>query len=95
MSECRELDVTPHVAQNIYGNRRSAIDKRTTWRPGYRASQKCRRGIEKAFGWMKTIASEWERTRFRGLAKVSLAAYLSAASFDLWRIGRFTATSAA
>jgi transposase len=94
VSECRELDVTPHVAQNIYGNRRSAIDKRTTWRPGYRASQICRRGIEKAFGWMKTIASDWERTRFRGLAKVKLAAYLSAAAFDLTRIGRLTSASA-
>ncbi len=94
VSECRELDVTPHVAQNIYGHRRSAIDKRTTWRPGYRASQICRRGIEKAFGWMKTIASDWERTRFRGLAKVRLAAYLSAVAYDLTRIGRLTGASA-
>jgi transposase len=92
VADCRELEVTPHVAQNVYGHRRSAIDGRTTWRAGYRASQVCRRGIEKAFGWLKCVAG-WDRTRFRGLAKVSLGATLEAAAFNLSRIGRLTAPS--
>lgn len=94
VSDCRELCVTPHVAQNAYGNRRSAIDGRTTWRSGYAASQKCRRGIEKSFGWLKTVA-DWERTRFRGLAKVSLAAWLSVAAFNILRISHLTAPAEA
>src|ERR1051326_2413424 len=41
----RAQGVTPHVAQNTSG-RRSAVDGRTTRRPGYVASQKVRRRIE-------------------------------------------------
>jgi len=45
----REMDVTPHVAQNN-SNRRSAIDGRTTRPPGYGLSQKIRKRIEEVFG---------------------------------------------
>ena len=51
----RPLKVTPHVAQNI-SNRRSAIDRRTTRHPGYAVSQRIRKRIEEAFGWIKEIA---------------------------------------
>ena len=46
----RALGVTPHVAQNDR-NRRSAIDGRTTRRPGYAVSQRKRKRIEQVFGW--------------------------------------------
>jgi hypothetical protein len=36
--------------------RRSAIDRRTTRHPGYAASQRIRKRIEEAFGWIKTVA---------------------------------------
>lgn len=90
VSDCRELGVTPHVARNANGSHRSAIEGRTTWSLGYAASQKCRRGIENAFGWLTTVA-DWERTRFRGLAKVSLAAFPSFAAFNILRISHLTA----
>ena len=51
----RELNVTPHVAQNT-ANRRSAIDGRTTRHPGYAVSQRIRKRIEEVFGWIKEIA---------------------------------------
>ena len=51
----RELNVTPHVAQNT-SNRRSAIDGRTTRHPGYAVSQRIRKRIEEAFGWIKEVA---------------------------------------
>jgi hypothetical protein len=44
----RELNVTPHVAQNTAG-RCSAIDNRTTRHPGYAVSQRIRKRIEEAF----------------------------------------------
>ncbi|MGB2666953.1 MAG: IS5 family transposase, partial [Candidatus Acidiferrum sp.] len=54
--ECRNLRVTPHVAQNLARRGGSAIDARTTQREGYRISQKKRKRIEECFGWLKTIA---------------------------------------
>jgi hypothetical protein len=62
----RAPKVTPHIAQNTSG-RRSAIDRRTTRHPGYRASQRVRKRIEAAFGWIKTVAG-LRKTRHRGTA---------------------------
>ena len=64
----RELNVTPHVAQNNT-NRRSAIDGRTTRHEGYAVSQRKRKRVEEVFGWMKTVALQ-RKTRFRGLERV-------------------------
>jgi hypothetical protein len=55
VAELREVNITPHVAQNISG-RRSAIDGRTTHHPGYAVSLRIRKRIEEAFGWAKTVA---------------------------------------
>ena len=49
MQTMRALGVTPHLAQNTSG-RHSAVDGRTSHRPGYAASQKVRRRIEEIFG---------------------------------------------
>jgi hypothetical protein len=38
VDDLRDLNVTPHIAQNTT-NRRSAIDVRTTRHPGYAISQ--------------------------------------------------------
>jgi hypothetical protein len=56
------------VAQNTSG-RRSAIDRRTTRHCGYEASQRIRKRIEEAFGWIKAVAS-LRKTKLRGLARV-------------------------
>lgn len=47
---CRELNVTPHVAQNTNRNGGSAIDGRTTRHIGYEISQRKRKRIEQCFG---------------------------------------------
>jgi transposase len=60
----RALNATPHVAQNTT-NRRSAIDGRTTRHPGYALSQRARKRIEEAFGWIKEVAL-LRRARHRG-----------------------------
>ena len=50
---CRELGVTPHIAQSLKRAGGSAIDGRTTRHGGYLASQRVRKRIEEIFGWSK------------------------------------------
>jgi len=54
VNDLRDLNVTPHIAQNTSG-RSSAIDARTTRHPGYEISQQKRKRTEEPFGWGKTI----------------------------------------
>ena len=87
VASCRELGLTPHVAQNRHARRRSALDGRTTRQRGYRASQVVRRRIETIFGWLKSYGG-LRKTRFRGVARVQLAARLAAAAYNLLRMSR-------
>lgn len=87
---CRDRNVTPHVAQNNSGRRRSAIDARTTSRPGYSISQRARKRVEEIFGWMKAVGG-FRRTRFRGLERTQLAGYFVGAAYNLLRIARLLA----
>lgn len=86
VEELRSMNVRPHVAQNT-SSRRSAIDRRTTRHPGYAASQRIRKRIEEAFGWIKTIAG-LRKTKFRGLPKVDWVFTFAAAAYDLVRAAR-------
>jgi hypothetical protein len=49
VDDLRDLNVTPHIAQNTT-NRSSAIDARTTRHPGYAISQQKRKQTEEPFG---------------------------------------------
>ena len=84
VNELRSMKVTPHVAQNTSG-RRSAIDGRTTRHPGYAVSQRFRKRIEEAFGWIKTVAGQ-DKTRFRGRERVGWAFTFAAAAYNLVRL---------
>jgi len=86
VDSCRELGVTPHVAQNTT-NRSSAIDQRTTRHVGYSISQRLRMRIEQVFGWGKTIGG-LRRTRLRGLARTRFGTYLIAAAYNLLRVSK-------
>lgn len=86
VEELREINVRPHVARNTNG-RRSAIDGRTTRHAGYAASQRIRKWIEEAFGWIKTVAG-LRKTKLRGLAKVDWAFTFAAAAYNLVRLPR-------
>ena len=81
----REMDVGPHVAQNVNRSGGSAIGGRTTRHESYQVSQRKRPLIEKAFGWMKQTGGMRE-TKLRGLAKVSWHFLMMAAAFNLWRL---------
>jgi len=84
INELRSMSATPHVAQNANG-RASAIDGRTTRHAGYAASQRIRKRIEEAFGWIKTVAGQ-ERTKFRGRERVGWAFAFAAAAYNLTRL---------
>lgn len=81
----RQLDIRPHVAQNLNRPGGSAIDQRTTRHSSYQVSQKKRPLIEKAFGWMKQTGG-MRKTKLRGLAKVAWQFLMTAAAFNLWRL---------
>jgi len=84
VNELRSMNATPHVAQNANG-RLSAIDGRTTRHAGYVLSQRIRKRIEEAFGWMKTIGGQ-EKTKFRGRDRVGWAFTFAAAAYNLARL---------
>ena len=87
VTECRAIDVVPHVAQNITEHRGSMIDARTTRHPGYALSQRIRKRVEEIFGWAKTTGN-FRRTRFRGRPRTQLAAYVVGAAYNLLRMAR-------
>jgi hypothetical protein len=89
VNELRSMKVTPHVTQNTT-NRRSAIDGRTTRHPGYGVSQRIRKRIEEAFGWIKTVAGQ-DKTRFRGVERVGWAFTFAAAAYNLVRLPKLIA----
>jgi transposase len=92
VNELRSMKVTPHVAQNTSG-RSSAIDGRTTRHGGYAVSQRIRKRIEEAFGWIKTIAGQ-EQTKFRGCDRVGWAFTFTAAAYNLTRLPKLLAEPA-
>jgi len=85
VAECRNLNVTPHVAQNVNRSGGSAIDGRTTRHAGYAISQKKRKRIEESFGWLKTIALI-RKVRHRGIHKVGWVFTFAAAAYNLVRM---------
>lgn len=89
VAQCRDLDVTPHVAQNT-SRRVSAIDGRTTRHPGYAVSQRLRKRGEEIFGWFKTIGL-MRKTRHRGRARVGWQFLFTAAVYNLMRMRRLIA----
>jgi transposase len=82
----RRMGITPHVAQYIRLRGGSAIDRRTTRHPGYRLSQRKRKLVEQAFGWMKTVGM-LRKLRHRGGRLVDWIFTFGAAAYNLvrWR----------
>jgi len=92
VAECRNMNVTPHVAQNTKRSGGSAIDGRTTRHGGYDVSQRKRKRIEECFGWLKRIALTG-KVRHRGLEKVGWVFTFAAAAYNLVRMKNLLATS--
>jgi DDE family transposase len=90
--ECRNLRMTPHVAQNLTRRGGSAIDGRTTRHSGYRISQKKRKRIEECFGWLKTIAL-LRQVRHRGTLQVEWMFTFACAAYNLVRMRNLMAAT--
>jgi hypothetical protein len=90
VKECRNLGVTPHVAQNQARPGGSAIDGRTARHTGYAISQRKRKRIEECFGWLKTIAL-LRKVRHRGVNKVHWVFTFACAAYNLVRMRNLVA----
>ena len=82
----RTMGITPHVAQSDRRRGGSAIDDRTTRHDGYAISQRKRKLVEQAFGWLKTIGL-FRKLRHRGGRLVDWMFTFGAAAYNLvrWR----------
>src|SRR5215472_6625069 len=58
-----------------------------------RRSQRIRKRIEEAFGWIKTVAG-LEQTKFRGCDRVEWAFSFAATAYNLMRLSKLLAASA-
>jgi transposase len=86
VAEARALGVTPHVAQYPdTPHRGSALDGRTTRHAGYTTSQRKRKLVEQAFGWMKTVGL-LRKLHHRGEPLVDWVFTFHAAAYNLVRL---------
>jgi hypothetical protein len=88
----RELNATPHVAQNTSG-RCSAIDDRTTRHEGYGTSQRKRKRVEEIFGWAKVVALV-RKARVRGQRRVAGTFTFAMAAYNLVRMRKLPMVAA-
>jgi transposase len=87
----RAMRATPHLAQfPTTARRRSAIDGRTTRHPGYARSQRYRKRVEQAFGWMKTVGG-LRKLRHRRGPLVTWVFTFTAAAYNIVRLRRLLA----
>ncbi len=93
VEQLEELKVTPHVAQNVSGGRRSAADGRTTQHEGSWVSQRRRKLVEEFFGWAKGVAG-LRKVKLRGRKKVGWLFTLAAAAYNPVRMRNLMAATA-
>jgi transposase len=85
VKDCREMNITPHVARNDKRRGGSAIDGRTSSKKGYKVSQKIRKRVEEPFGWGKTIGLI-RQIKQHGLANANHLFQLTMIGWNLIRI---------
>jgi transposase len=86
VAAARRMGITPHVAASVHRRGGSAIDDRTMRHGGYALSQRKRKLVEQAFGWMKTVGL-LRKLRHRGGRLVDWMFTFAAAAYNLvrWR----------
>lgn len=99
VGDLRQRRITPHIAIDGHVSktgkpRKTALDGRTTRHPGYGISQRCRKRIEEAFGWIKASAGQGQ-TKFRGVERVRAQFVLALAAYNLIRLPRLLAEAPA
>lgn len=103
VADCREINVTPHVARNTYeyntktgkrAKRESAIDRRTVRHPGYAISQVIRKVIETLFGDGKQHGTTIRQVKLRGRTKVNDVFTIAMLAVNLRRLPKLFAMQA-
>jgi transposase len=89
VSQCRERNITPHVAQNTRRSGGSAIDARTSGHAGYAISQLKRQMAERVHAWPKTW-STMRRAMVRGLDRMKGQYQLALTGANLVRLVNLT-----
>lgn len=85
VTQCRERNITPHVAQNTRRSGGSAIDARTSRHAGYEISQIKRQMAERVHAWPKTW-STMRRAMVRGLERMKAQYQLALTGGNLVRL---------
>ncbi len=86
VAHLREHGIRPHVAR-IEARSTPGLDARTSRHESFRISQRKRKRIEEIFGWLKTVGG-LRKSRFVGIARTQLYAYLAASAYNLLRMAR-------
>jgi transposase len=92
VQDMRDLNITPHVAQNTKRRGGSAVDERTTRHPGYDISQRKRKLVEEIFGWLKTIGL-MRKTRHKGVERGGWMFTFTNAIYNLVRMKNILAAT--
>ena len=90
VAECREMNITPHVARRVWSN----LDRRSTRHPGYRLSQRVRQRVEEIFGWIKTVGGG-RKLRYTGVDRNQLWARMTATAYNLVRMAKLALAASA
>ena len=98
VGDLRARKVTPHIAVNgaiskTGKRRKTAIDRRTTRHSGYAVSQRIRKRVEEAFGWIKAQAG-YEQLKVRGREKAEAVFTFATTAYNLIRIPKLLAAAA-
>ena len=90
VTECRDMNVTPHVARRQWTH----LDQRTVRHPGYQVSQRVRKRVEEIFGWIKTVGGG-RKLRYIGVERNQLWAELTVSAYNLVRMAKLAMTETA
>jgi transposase len=85
VGDCRDMNITPHVARNDKRPGGSAIDGRTSRHVTYQVSQRSRKRVEEPFGWGKTVGMI-RQIKVRGLSKVNSVFMMTMIGWNLTRM---------
>lgn len=90
VTKLKNRDIKPHVAIRKGGIISPGLDERTTNNMAYLVSQRIRKRIEEAIGWVKGVGG-LRKTRFKGRRRTEMWANIACATFNLLRIPRIEA----
>ena len=91
VQDLRKRRIRPHIAMQS-GRVTPGLDGRTTRHAGYEISQRVRKRVEEIFGWAKTVGG-LRKTRYRGVKRNQLFAYLVGAAYNLMRMANLVSAT--